>query len=77
MSPSLGKILILLGLFTTLVGILFYFSPHLPFLKFFGRLPGDISVKRENFHFYFPVTTSILLSLLLTLFFFLLSLWKK
>lgn len=36
-----------------------------------GRLPGDIAVKRENFSFYFPLTTSILLSLLLTLLFWL------
>jgi hypothetical protein len=44
------------------------FVPHLPFLRL-GKLPGDIIIKRDNFSFYFPLTTSILLSLLFTLIF--------
>jgi hypothetical protein len=44
------------------------FVPHFSFLKL-GRLPGDIIIRRDNFSFYFPITTSIVLSLLLTLIF--------
>jgi DUF2905 family protein len=72
MLPWLGKNLIAIGLIITFLGILLYISPHIPFLKFLGKLPGDISIRRENFQFYFPLTTSILLSLLLTLLLYLL-----
>ncbi len=48
------------------LGVLLLFSDKIPWL---GRLPGDISIKRENFTFYFPLTTCILLSLLLSLIF--------
>jgi DUF2905 family protein len=72
MLPWLGKYLIAIGLIITFLGILLYISPHIPFLKFLGKLPGDISIRRENFQFYFPLTTSILLSLLLTLLLYLL-----
>lgn len=61
---SLGKILILLGAVLVGVGLLVTFFDKIPFL---GKLPGDIHVKRENFQFYFPITTSIVLSLLLSL----------
>lgn len=53
-----------------LTGLLWPWLTKFPF----GRLPGDISIERENFHFYFPLTTSILLSLLLTLIFWW---WRK
>lgn len=77
MLPGLGKILIFLGILSTLLGCLFFFSPQIPFLKYLGRLPGDISVKRENFQFYFPLGTSLLISLLLSVIFYLLSLWRR
>lgn len=48
-----------------LIGLIVYFFGDK--LHWIGRLPGDIRVERENFRFYFPVTTMILLSLLLTL----------
>jgi hypothetical protein len=47
-----------------LAGLVLLFMPKIPFL---GKLPGDIHLKRENFTFYFPLTTSIILSLLLSL----------
>jgi hypothetical protein len=64
----IGKLLVVVGLVTALVGTLLIFSAKLPWL---GRLPGDIVIHRKNFTFYFPLATSILLSLLLTLLFWL------
>jgi hypothetical protein len=61
--PGLGKSLILLGLLIALIGVLFTLAGKIPWI---GRLPGDIYVKRENFTFYFPLATSIILSLLLS-----------
>ncbi len=61
---NLGKILILGGVVAILVGLVLVFTPRIPFL---GKLPGDILVKRDNFTFYFPLATSILLSLLVSL----------
>jgi len=72
-----GKILIGFGIFSTLLGILFYFAPQIPFLRSLGQLPGDIAVKRDNFQFYFPLGTSLLLSVLLSLIFYLIHHFKK
>jgi len=58
-----GKILILLGLLLILAGVLFLYGGKIPFL---GRLPGDIRIERENFTFYFPLGTCLLLSVLLS-----------
>jgi hypothetical protein len=57
----MGKLVVLLGLAIAGVGLLMMLG--LPI----GRLPGDIAVKRDNFSFYFPITTSIILSIILTL----------
>jgi len=59
-----GKILIILGGYLLLAGLLITFAGKIPFL---GRLPGDFFVQKKNFSFYFPFTTSILISLLLSL----------
>jgi len=59
-----GKVLILIGGLILLLGVLLYVFPGR--FNWFGRLPGDIRIERENFRFYFPITTMILLSLLLT-----------
>lgn len=64
MNQQSGKVIILIGLAIVLVGVIWYFLGNR--LHFLGRLPGDIRVERENFRFYFPVTTMILLSLLLS-----------
>lgn len=63
MNPVTGKILIFAGIFIMLVGVLIYFAGDK--LNWFGRLPGDIRIAKENFRIYFPVTSLILLSLLL------------
>ena len=70
MLPSLGKLLITIGVVFVGVGILLLFSDRLSFLRI-GRLPGDVIYRRGNFTFYFPIVTSIVLSLILTLAFWL------
>jgi len=66
MNPffDMGKFLIFTGLLLILVGILFALGPKIPFL---GKLPGDIAYHKGNFHFYFPLGTCILLSIVLSL----------
>jgi hypothetical protein len=63
---ALGKLLILLGVFVILIGLLLLFGEKIPWI---GRLPGDILIRKKNFSFYFPLTTSILISIILTLLF--------
>ena len=62
---NIGRILIIAGIVLVVVGLLW------PMLQKagLGRLPGDIAIERDNFRFYFPITTSIIISLLLTLLF--------
>jgi hypothetical protein len=69
---DLGKTLIGLGLLLVIVGGLLLVTGKVPFL---GRLPGDIHVQRGNWSFYFPLTTSILLSVILSLV--LMFLWRR
>lgn len=64
--PELGRMLIGIGVVCLAVGFLLTVVGKVPFI---GRLPGDIYIKREGFVFYFPVATSILVSLILTLLF--------
>lgn len=64
MLPDLGKLLMGAGIVLLIVGALFTLSGKLPWL---GRLPGDIYVERENVRFYFPLATSIVLSLIVSL----------
>jgi hypothetical protein len=61
---ELAKGLILLGVVLISVGLIILFLQKVPFL---GKLPGDILIKRENFTFYFPLATSIVASLLISL----------
>ncbi len=67
---DIGKALLVLGAMIMLVGAVLLLAGRIPGL---GRLPGDIVVRRGNFTFYFPLATSILLSLLLTLVFWLIG----
>ena len=67
---NMGKLFILIGLVFVAVGLLLVFVNKVPFL---GRLPGDIYIKKENFTFYFPIATSILISLVLSFLFFIFS----
>ncbi len=73
MANNIGKLLIIFGIVIFLIGIgLVVFSKfRIPFL---GKLPGDFMIQRENFTFYFPLTTSIIISVILTI---ILSLFSK
>ena len=66
----MGKVLIILGIVIAGLGLIISLAPKIPYL---GRLPGDIYYKRDNFVFYFPLGTSILVSIVLSLLFYLLS----
>jgi len=68
--PPLGRFLIILGLVLVVLGLVITYSGLFSFLRL-GRLPGDIHIKRDNFSFYFPITTCILVSIVLTLIFYL------
>lgn len=68
--PDLGKLLIVLGLLIVGAGVLVLLAGRLPWL---GRLPGDIDVQRDGFRFYFPLATSLLISVVLTLVFWLIG----
>ncbi len=61
---SLGRILVLIGLFIIVLGAILLLAGRIPFL---GRLPGDIFIQRDNVTCWFPIMTSILLSILLSL----------
>jgi hypothetical protein len=61
---GLGKALIVIGLLLVLVGAVFVLAGRLPWL---GNLPGDISIQRERYSFYFPITTCIILSIIVSL----------
>lgn len=63
---TIGKSLIFFGIILIVIGSLFFVFGKIPW---FGRLPGDIIIKKEGFTFYFPVVTMVLLSILLTIIF--------
>ncbi len=61
---SFGKALIFFGILLVVLGLILTVGVKVPWL---GQLPGDITIRRENFSFYFPLTTCLLLSLIITL----------
>lgn len=61
---DLGKTIITIGIVLIIVGILMTMAVKIPGV---GKLPGDIFIKKENFSFYFPLTTCILLSIVISL----------
>ena len=68
-SP-VARAVVFIGLIVTAVGIVLLFADKIPWL---GKLPGDIYIQRKNFSFYFPVTTCIIISILLSLIFYFIS----
>ncbi|HJV44285.1 MAG TPA: DUF2905 domain-containing protein [Bacillota bacterium] len=72
MNP-VAKLLVIGGMIMIIIGLLWQFGGRFLHL---GRLPGDIVVEKENFRFYFPVMTSIILSVVLSLVMYLLRLFK-
>lgn len=73
MFSDLGKMLIIIGLVIVGLGLLMTVLPSTRL----GRLPGDISIEFKNGRFYFPITTSILLSILLTLILWVIALLRR
>ncbi|MDL1892111.1 DUF2905 domain-containing protein [Sphingobacteriales bacterium CHB3] len=71
---GLGRILVVVGSVILLLGIGFMFWDKIPFL---GKLPGDIRVERENFRFYFPITTGIVISILVSVILWIVSHFRK
>jgi hypothetical protein len=63
---ALGKLLLAAAAILAVVGVLLILADRVPGLRI-GRLPGDISVERDRFRFYFPLGTSIVLSIVLSL----------
>lgn len=72
--PSLGRTLIVIGLLISLIGVAVLFAERLPFRL--GRLPGDFVWRGRNATFYFPLATSIVLSLVLSLAMWAIARWK-
>lgn len=72
---QLARGLVTIGLIIAAIGLMLLFIPRIPFIgEYMGRLPGDIYIKREGFSFYFPVTTGIIVSIIISL---ILYLFKK
>jgi len=61
---NFGKILIFIGIGIAVLGVLLFLFSKIPI---FGKLPGDINLKKESFSFYFPITSSIIISIILTI----------
>jgi hypothetical protein len=66
---SIGRLLIIVGIVLLVSGILLNYTHFFSFFHL-GRLPGDIRIRRGNFSVYFPLTTCVILSVLLTLIFY-------
>ena len=65
MNQDTGKYILLIGAGVIIVGALIYFFHDK--LHWIGRLPGDIRIEKENFRFYFPFTTMIIFSVVITI----------
>ena len=65
MDPQTGKWIIIAGIVIAVVGVLIYLFYDK--LNWLGKLPGDIRIEKENFRFYFPITTMIIISVVLTI----------
>ena len=64
MNSDTGKYIIIAGVMIVISGVIIYFFHDR--LNWIGRLPGDIRIEKENFRFYFPITTMIVFSLVIT-----------
>jgi Protein of unknown function (DUF2905) len=62
---EVGKLVVLVGVFLVVAGVILWRFPSL--FHWVGKLPGDISIQKENFSLYFPVVTCLLVSILITL----------
>ena len=74
MLPQFAKILIFLGALLILIGLIFLVGQKIPY---FGKLPGDIYIKRENFTFFAPIGTCIVISIILSIIFYIIFRFLK
>jgi hypothetical protein len=74
MFPGIAKALMIAGLLLFVAGLIFYFGGSK--LNWFGKLPGDIRIEKENFSFYAPITSMIIVSVLLSLLIFVVKRFK-
>jgi H+/Cl- antiporter ClcA len=65
MDQQTGKYIIVSGIFIVIAGVFIYFFHN--YFKWFGKLPGDIRIEKENYRFYFPVVTMIVISIAITI----------
>ena len=65
MNSDTGKYIIITGVLIVLLGVLIYLFHDK--LNWIGRLPGDIRIEKENFKFYFPITTMIIFTVVITI----------
>lgn len=65
MDQQTGKYILIAGIFILIAGLLIYFFHD--YFKWIGKLPGDIRIEKENFHFYFPLVTMIIFSVVITI----------
>jgi len=74
MLENFGKLLIFFGFLLIFFGVVLIFGSKIPY---FGKLPGDIYIKKENFTFYFPLTSCLILSILFSFIFYLFARFFK
>ena len=72
MDQQTGKYIFIVGIVIVFIGIVIYFFHD--YFRWIGRLPGDIRIEKNNFRFYFPLATMIIVSLVLTI---LVNIFKK
>jgi len=72
----IGKMLVFCGLIITFLGLAVLTFSKIK-ITFLGRLPGDIIIHKKNFFFYFPLATSIIVSLLLSFIIYIVYLFRK
>jgi len=72
MSSQTGKWIIIAGVIVVIIGVIIYFFSDK--LNWLGKLPGDIRIEKDNFRFYFPIVTMIIVSIILTI---LINIFKK
>jgi len=72
MDQQTGKYIFIVGIVIVFIGIIIYFFHD--YFRWIGRLPGDIRIEKNNFRFYFPLATMIIISLVLTILF---NIFKK
>ena len=73
---QLGRFLVIAGVILVALGLIFMAGSRFSFFGL-GRLPGDIAYKGKNFQFYFPIVTCVVLSVVLTLVFWVISFWTR